>query len=92
MTYCIMPRGIGTQFCWVTSHCGLYWNEIADKLAKRGTMKNMSEIYNNLQFWYHEIASILEKSRTTKKSICDTFLFKVFSKSNIQVTSKFMEN
>ena len=40
---------------------------MADKLAKQGTMKNMSEIYNNLQYSYHEIASILEKSRTSKK-------------------------
>ena len=62
-----MSRGTGTQFCWVTSHCGLYWNETADKLAKQGTMKNMSEIYNNLQYSYHEIASILEKSKTSEK-------------------------
>ena len=36
---CIMSRGIGIEFCWVPSHCGLYWNEISDKLAKQGAMK-----------------------------------------------------
>ena len=55
-----MSRGIGIEFCWIPSHCGLYWNEISDKLPKQVAMKNMSEIsYNNLQLLYH--ASILEK-------------------------------
>ena len=61
LIHCIMSRGIGGEFCWVPSHCGLYWNEILDKSAKQGATKNMSEIsYNNLQ---------LEKtvSRTSKK-------------------------
>ena len=91
-----MSRGIGIEFCWVPSHCGLYWNEISDKLAKQGAMNNMSEISsNNLLLSSHEINSLLKKTvckQTEKKSICDTFLFKVFSKSNIQVTSKFMEH
>ena len=56
-----MYRGI--EFCWVLSHCSLYWNEISDKLAKQGAMKNMSEIsYNNLLLSSHEITSILEKT------------------------------
>ena len=60
LIHCNMSRGRGGEFCWVPSHCVLYWNEISDKLAKLGAMKNMSEIYNNLQ---------LEKtvSRTSKK-------------------------
>ena len=60
LIHCIMSRGIGIEFCWIPSHCGLYWNEISDKLPKQVAMKNMSEIsYNNLQLLYH--ASILEK-------------------------------
>ena len=55
-----MSRGIGIEFCWIPSHCDLYWNEMSDKLAKQGAVKNMSEIsYNNLQLSYHEIATIL---------------------------------
>ena len=55
--------GGGIEFCWVPSHCGLYWNEISDKLAKQGAMKNMSGIsYSNVQLSYHETASILEKT------------------------------
>ena len=40
MIHYIISRGIGVEFCWVSSHCGLYWNEISDKLAKQGAMKN----------------------------------------------------
>ena len=47
LIHCIMYKGIGIKFCWVPSHCGLYWNEISDKLAKQGAMKNMSEISSN---------------------------------------------
>ena len=44
LIHCIMYNSIGIEFCWVLSHCGLFWNEISDKLAKQGAMKNMSEI------------------------------------------------
>ena len=47
LIHCIMYKGIGIEFCWVPSHCGLYWNETSDKLAKQGAMKNMSEISSN---------------------------------------------
>ena len=58
-----MSRGIGIEFCWIPSHCGLYWNEISDKLAQQGAMKNMSEIsYNNLLLLLRDITSILEKT------------------------------
>ena len=26
--HCITYRGVGIEFCWVPSRCGLYWNEI----------------------------------------------------------------
>ena len=63
LIHCIMSRRIGIEFCWVLSHCGLYWNEISDKLAKQGAMKNMFEISdNNLLLLSHVITSILEKT------------------------------
>ena len=55
-----MSRVIGIEFCWVPSHCGLYWNKISDKLAKQGEVKNMSEIH--LLLSSHKIASIFEKT------------------------------
>ena len=61
----IMYKGIGIEFCWVLSHCGLYWNEISDKLAKQGSMQNMSESeisFNNLLLSSHEINSLLKKT------------------------------
>ena len=56
LIHCIMYRGIGIEFCWVPSHCGLYWNEI-DKLAKQSAMKNMSEIS------YFRLMRLLQYSR-----------------------------
>ena len=59
-------------------------------------MKNMSEtLYSNLLLSCQEIISILEKNvykQTEKKLICDTFLFEVFSNSNLQVRSKYMKH
>ena len=61
LIHCIIYRGIGIEFCWVPSHCGLYWNEVSDKLAKQSAMKSMSETsYSNLLLSSHEIISILE--------------------------------
>ena len=63
LIHSIMYRGIGIGFCWVPSHCDFYWNEVSNKLAKQGAMKNMSETsYNNLLLSSHEIISILEKN------------------------------
>ena len=63
LIHCIMYKGIGIEFCWVPSPCGLYWNEISDKLAKQGAMKNISEISSNdLLLSSHEINSLLKKT------------------------------
>ena len=97
LIHCIMSRGMGTEFCWVPSHCGLYWNEISDKLAKQGALKNMSELsYNILLLSSHEIALILEKTvykelENSKSALpsCSRYLAKLII---IQVPSKFMEH
>ena len=57
---CCIIRDTWPQYC---GHCGLYWNEISDKLAKQGAMKNMSEISsNNLLLSPREINSLLKKT------------------------------
>ena len=70
-THLLWYKVIGTEFYWVPSHCGLYWNEISDKLAKQGAMTNMSEVSsNNLLQSSHEINSLLKKTvykQTEKK-------------------------
>ena len=77
LIHCFLSRGIGIEFCWIPSHCDLYWNKMSDKLAKQGALKNMSEIsYNNLQLSYHEIATILsiknfQKSKSAIPSCSD---------------------
>ena len=95
--HCTMSRGIGIQFCWVPSHCGLYWNEKyhTNHLNKTQWKTRPKHCTINLQLSSHGVTSIPEKTvkkELERKKICDAFLFKVFSKSNIQVTSKFMEH
>ena len=34
LIHCIMYKGIGIEFCWVPSHCGLYWNEISEQFTE----------------------------------------------------------
>ena len=61
-------------------------------------MKNMSETsYSNLLLSSHVIISVLVKTmykqiEKKKKCICNTLLFEVFSKINLQVTSKYMDH
>ena len=85
-----------TNVCCKIHSQRLNWNEVSDGLAKQGALKNMSETsYSNLLLSSYEIISILEKNvykQTEKKQICNTFLLGVFSKSNLQVTSKYMEH
>ena len=73
LIHCIMYKGIGIEFCWVLSHCGLSWNEISGKLAKEGAVKNMSKILSNkLLLSSHDITSVLENIvfKQTQKSKC----------------------
>ena len=69
-----------------------FWNEISDKLAKQGAMKNMSEniSYNNLLLLSHEIASVLEKTvykklEKSKSAIpsCSMYLARVICKFHL---------
>jgi ribonuclease HI len=63
----IRTAGIGIDFCWVPSHCGIFGNEIADRLAKQGAMKNVNEIENNnLKMSYHEHISLIERNIYSK--------------------------
>ena len=39
LIHCIRTKGTGLTFCWIPSHCGLYWNEEVDRLAKNGALK-----------------------------------------------------
>ena len=79
-----MYKGIGIEFCWILSHCGLYWNEISDKLAEQGAVKNMSEISsNNLLLSSHEINSLLKKTvyKQTEKLLHKIYPLSFYSSS-----------
>ena len=69
LIHCISSSGVGINFCWVPSHCGLYWNEVSDKLAKDGASNNANaETFHNIRLSVHELGSMLECSLYTNFS------------------------
>ena len=63
LIHCIASKGILVDFCWVPSHCGLYWNNVADSLAKNGANGTFNSTkVNNINMSYHELLSLLENS------------------------------
>ena len=52
--------------CWIPSHCGLLYNEIADQLARNGS-KNKNSIKININLSQNEMFSIIEKQIKNNK-------------------------
>ena len=76
MIHFIISKGIGICFCWVPSHCGIFWNEAADRLAKIEAFNNSNTVLNEkLPLSAKEMYSLLEHSICTKASVSrDNFL------------------
>ena len=63
LIHCISSKSIGINFCWVPSHCGFYWNEVADNLAKQGALRSEKSIcFSTLHLSSSEINSLLTKN------------------------------
>ena len=63
LIHCISSKSIGINFCWVPSHCGFYWNEVADNLAKQGALRSEKSIcFSTLHLSSSEINSLLTRS------------------------------
>ena len=84
LIHCLRHKGIGIDFCWIPSHCGLYWNDLVDSLAKQGALECNSEaVLSNLKLSSYEINAILKKSVQSK---CFGTHFECFSCSrNIEI-------
>ena len=41
LVHCLNITGTVVTFCWIPSHCGLTFNERADRAAKREAINNM---------------------------------------------------
>ena len=53
-------RGSDITFCWIPSHCGLYYNEKVDKAAKKGASDNLGVHYLDIAMSKHEYNSLLK--------------------------------
>ena len=54
-------RGTVINMCWIPSHCGFKYNDIADQLAKLGA-KNDNAIYLNIPLSKNEMTKMVEHS------------------------------
>ena len=48
-------------FYWVPAHCGIFYNEKVDALAKKGAMNSLNTVKIDLAMDYHEYCTILKK-------------------------------
>jgi len=68
LIHCIVSKGIVVDFCWVPSHCGINWNNVADILAKKEAKQSSDSMKtNNIDLSCHELFSLLEKSFVKEK-------------------------
>ena len=63
LVHCIISKNILVNFCWIPSHCGLYWNEVCDRLAKEGAKAYLeNSAFTCMPLSCHELISVLEAS------------------------------
>jgi hypothetical protein len=59
----ISMRGSEITFCWIPSHCNIFYNDLADSLAKCGTSNSIeANIISNPKLAKYEIISMLENA------------------------------
>ena len=69
-------RNLGIVLCWVPSHCGIYWNDYVDKLAKRGANNQYPSKICHSSISYNEFKTRIKtnfKSKT-KDAISPLYL------------------
>ena len=92
---CIMYGVLGLSFVgyrFIVVFIGMKY-QIINKVQWKTCLK-----HHTVTSYYYRLMRLFQYLRRTcinklkKKLICDTFLFEVFSESNLQVTSKYMEH
>jgi ribonuclease HI len=62
LIHSIISKGTGITFCWVPSHCGFYWNEISDELAKKGALNIDTQfVISDVTPSHHEIITNIQR-------------------------------
>ena len=70
LVHVITINGIGIDFCWVPSHCGLYWNEVVDKLARNAAVDKVEISHNLTPSSYEIIANVVQSFRKKMSVDC----------------------
>jgi hypothetical protein len=77
-----MVQGIGVNFCWVPSHCGISSNETADLLARRGALQEHDFITSYVNVSQHEQVAVIEKY-VRKKNDFNKVFKNIFTSRNL---------
>ena len=75
----LILKGTDVTFCWVPSHCGLFYNDKADIAAKQGSKKLPFVTELQVPFSIHECYSIITKTA-----------WKKFSQNNHEIKNTFL--
>ena len=62
LVHFLILRGSSVTFCWVPSHCGICFNERADRLAKCGAMYKNDTLGINVSLSLHEGYSLIQNA------------------------------
>lgn len=66
LVHLLSNRHIEITFFWVPSHCGLYYNEKVDILAKKGAKRHLDSHFLDIFKSIHECYSLIEKEQSSK--------------------------
>jgi ribonuclease HI len=97
----ISMRGSEITFCWIPSHCNIFYNDVADRLAKCGASNNIeANLISNTKLAKYEIISILENAvrnkffdKKSKLYSCNRHLSKLIYKLKLNAwNTKFSQN
>jgi hypothetical protein len=56
-------KGSEITFCWITSHCNIFYKDVADRVAKCGASNSIEgNLISNTKLAKYEIISVLENA------------------------------
>ena len=60
LVHCLFIKGTGVTFCWTPSHCGLTFNERAERATKQRAINNVQSTVLDVPLSPEEMCNIIE--------------------------------